>query len=410
VFPSLIHYIPPLFWNAKGLPLPGPKRKGRGGADLLAEAAIKPFPPFLGIITLLKNGGLVVARKIIAVIVVLMVLVACSKGKRGKQMGSWVEVKKADLPAEVTATGTVVPSVGAQVKVGPRVSGKLDHLYVKVGDKVEKGQVLAVLEQKDLLANAVRMDAQVKDADATLAYAKASYNRITRLYGDGVVSIDDLDAAKKTLESAEAQLKSAKAQDDYTKIQLSYATVTAPISGTIGSVSTQEGETVAASLSAPTFVTILDLSRLEVDAYVDEVDIGRVKVGQKAGFTVDAFSDKTFNSHIEAIYPDATIIDNVVYYAVILGIEDKYEGLLRPQMTTSVSIHLDTLQGVLAIPSKAIKKDNGSPYVMVKDGNKTIKRQISVGREAGDLTEVKGGLSLGDSVLVQQQGNGEMPL
>ncbi len=200
-----------------------------------------------------------------------------------------------------------------------------------MGDRVEKGQILAGLEQKDLIANSVRMEAQVRDSEAALSYAKANFNRVSKLFGKGVVSVDSLDAARKSLESSEAQLKSAKAQNEYTKIQLSYATVTAPISGTIGSVSTQEGETVAASLSAPTFVTILDLSRLEVDAYVDEVDIGKISVGQKADFTVDAFPDKTFNAHIEAIYPDATTIDNVVYYAVILKIDDPYEGLLRPR-------------------------------------------------------------------------------
>lgn len=314
-----------------------------------------------------------------------------------------MEVKQADLPSEVSATGTVVPRVGAQVKVGPRVSGKLEHLYVKVGDKVEKGQVLAVVEQKDLQANVLRMESQVKDAEAALAYQKANFQRLSKLYEEGVVSIDAFDAAKKSLDSADAQLKSAKAQLDYSKIQLSYATITAPISGTIGSVSTQEGETVAASLSAPTFVTILDLSRLEVDAYVDEVDIGRIKVGDKASFSVDAYPDKNWNAKVEAIYPDATIKDNVVYYATILSIEDNYEGFLRPQMTASVTIHLDTLSGVLAIPSKAVKRENGVPYVLVKEGEKSVKRQISIGRESGDLIEVKGGLSLGDKVLVQQQ-------
>lgn len=347
-------------------------------------------------------------KKILIVLMISLLIFSCSKRKQGQGGGNWVEVKKADLPSEVSATGTVVPRVGAQVKVGPRVSGKLEHLYVKVGDKVEKGQVLAVVEQKDLQANVERMESQVKDAEASLAYSKANYQRISKLYDEGVVSIDSLDAAKKALDSANAQLKSAKAQLDYSKIQLSYATITAPISGTIGSVSTQEGETVAASLSAPTFVTILDLSRLEVDAYVDEVDIGKIKVGDKATFSVDAYPDKNWDAKVEAIYPDATIKDNVVYYATILSIEDNYEGFLRPQMTASVTIHLDTLSGVLAIPSKAIKKENGVPFVLVKEGEKSVKRQISLGRESGDLVEVKGGLSLGDKVLVQQASRSEM--
>lgn len=347
-------------------------------------------------------------KKILIVLSISILIFSCSKRKQEQGRGTWVEVKKANLPSEVSATGTVVPKVGAQVKVGPRVSGKLEHLYVKVGDKVEKGQVLAVVEQKDLQANVVKSESLVKDAEASLAYSNANYKRLSKLFKEGVVSIDALDAAKKALDSAEAQLKSAKAQLDYSKIQLSYATITAPISGTIGSVSTQEGETVAASLSAPTFVTILDLNRLEVDAYVDEVDIGKIKVGDKAIFSVDAYPDKNWNAKVEAIYPDATIKDNVVYYATILSIEDNYEGFLRPQMTASVTIHLDTLSGVLAIPSKAVRRENGVPFVFVKEGEKMVKRQISVGRESGNLVEVKGGLSLGDKVLVQQTSRSEM--
>jgi len=343
-----------------------------------------------------------VTRKFFTAFFILLIIVSCSKQKQNHSGGVWVEVKQADLPAEVSATGTVVPRVGAQVKVGPRVSGKLEHLYVKVGDKVEKGQVLAVVEQKDLQANVSRMESQVKDAEAALAYAQANFKRISKLYEDGVISADALDAAMKALKSSEAQLNNAKAQLQYSKIQLSYATITAPISGTIGSVSTQEGETVAASLSAPTFVTILDLNRLEVDAYVDEVDIGKIKVGDRATFTVDTYPDRKWNAKVEAIYPDATIKDNVVYYATILSIEDNYEGFLRPQMTASVEILLDTLTGVLAIPSRAVKRENGVPYVLVKDGEKSVKRQLSIGRESGDLVEVKGGLSLGDKVFVQQ--------
>lgn len=339
-------------------------------------------------------------KKNLLILTIFLLCFSCFKKNKGTEIGSWVEVKKADLPAEVSATGIVVPRVGAQVKVGPRVSGKLEKLYVKVGDIVKKGDVLAVVEQKDLLANVERMKAQVKDAEALLSYAKANYERILKLCNEGVVSVDTLDAAKKSLESASAQLQSSKAQLEYSHIQLSYATIRAPISGTIGSVSTQEGETVAASLSAPTFVTILDLGKLEVDAYIDEVDIGKIKVGQRATFTVDAYPDKVFEASVEAIYPDATIKDNVVYYATILKIEDDFKNYLRPQMTASVTIHLETLSGVLAIPLKSIRKENGTPYVLVKEGKVPQKRQVSLGREYGDLVEVKSGLSLGDMVLV----------
>jgi RND family efflux transporter MFP subunit len=349
-------------------------------------------------------------KKIVIFLSIFLLTFGCFKGKNKKPMGNWIPVKKANLPAEVIATGTVVPRVGAYVKVGPRISGKLEKLFVKVGDKVKKGQVLAIVEHKDLEANVARMEAAKREAEANLAYSKANYERLYKLYNEGIATIDELDLAKKSLDLAEAQLQSAISQYEYAKVQLSYATITAPISGIIGTVSTQEGETVAASFSAPTFVTILNLDMLEVDAYVDEVDIGKVKVGQKASFTVDAYPEKIFNAEVEAIYPDAEIRDNVVYYAVILKIEKNFEEILRPQMTASVTINLEELQDVLAIPIKAIKKENGNSFVMVKEGEKIAKRQITTGRESGDLVEVKSGLSLGDMILVPSSRQGEQPL
>lgn len=342
-------------------------------------------------------------RKIFLFLSIIVFTFACSKGRNKRPMGNWVPVKKVNLPAEVIATGTVVPRVGAYVKVGPRISGKLEKLYVKVGDKVKKGDILAIVEHRDLEANVARNEAAKKEAQANLEWAKANYERLKKLYNEQIATIDELDLAKKTLDLAEAQLESATSQLEYSKVQLSYATVTAPISGIIGTVSTQEGETVAASFSAPTFVTILNLDELEVDAYVDEVDIGKIKIGQKASFTVDAYPEKVFNAEVEAIYPDAEIRDNVVYYAVILKIEKNFEEILRPQMTASVTIHLEELQDVLAIPSKAIKKENGSSFVMVKEGEKITKRQITTGRESGDMVEVRSGLSQGDLILVPGQ-------
>ncbi len=350
------------------------------------------------------------SKKIIILLGIFFLIIACFKGKNKKPMGNWISVKKANLPEEVIATGTVVPRVGAYVKVGPRISGKLEKLYVKVGDKVKKGQILAIVEHKDLEANVARMEASKKESEANLEWAKANYERLKKLYNEGIVTADELDLAKKSLDLAEAQLESAVSQWEYAKVQLSYATINAPISGIIGTVSTQEGETVAASFSAPTFVTILNLEMLEVDAYVDEVDIGKVKVGQKASFTVDAYPEKIFNAEVEAIYPDAVIKDNVVYYAVILKIENNFDEILRPQMTASVNIHLEELQDVLAIPSRAIKKENGNYFVMVKEGEKISKRQITTGRESGDLVEVKSGLSLGDQILVPPSRQSEQPL
>lgn len=332
---------------------------------------------------------------------VLSGALACKKPRGGPaDRGNAVPVKVMDLPAQIQATGTVTPRVGAQVKVGPRVSGRLEHLYVQVGDRVRKGQVLAVLEQKDLKATVARSEAALLAAQAAVRYAEANYRRLEELLPKGFVSQDAVDAAKRTWESARADVKSASAQLDYAKVQLSYATVTSPIDGVVGSVSTQEGETVAASLAAPTFVTIIDLSRLEVDAFVDEVDIGGVKVGQKATFTVDAFPDKVFAAEVEAIYPQAVIQDNVVNYTVILKILDPFEGLLRPQMTASVTITLDTVKGVLVVPSRAVRRQDGKTVVMVPGPKGPVPRPVTLGRDFGDVVQVKAGLSEGDRVLV----------
>ena len=191
--------------------------------------------------------------------------------------------------------------------------------------------------------------------------------------------------------------------------RLAYATITAPISGVIGSVSTQEGETVAAGLNAPTFVTIVDLSRLQVDAYVDEVDIGKIEVGQGAVFVVEAFPVKEFQGKVMAIYPKAIIQDNVVKYVAAIEIKSEYEGFLRPEMTTTVEILLEP-RSVLAIPAKAVKRDSGRNVVYVPGENGPEIREVKIGWKSGSWAEVVSGLSEGQEVLLdapnQEQGNG----
>ncbi len=344
----------------------------------------------------------------IATLILGILPVACKNaGKTGGNTGGiLVAAKMMDLPSQVIATGTVNPRVGAQVKVGPRASGRLEHLNVQVGDTVKKGQVLAILEQNDLQANVDKAEAALKDVEAAARYAEANYQRMKELLPKGYISQDAVDAALKARDSALAQIKNSQASLNFSKVQLSYATVTAPISGIVGSVSTQEGETVASSFSVSTFVTIIDLGRLEVDAYVDEVDIGGVKIGQTATFTVDAFPDKVFNGVVEAIYPQAIIQDNVVNYDVIIKITEPFEGLLRPTMTASVNINLDSLKGVLVIPVKAVKHEGGKAFVMVPADKGYTQRPVTLGRESGDFVQVKAGLSQGDKVLVAGNGQG----
>jgi macrolide-specific efflux system membrane fusion protein len=183
------------------------------------------------------------------------------------------------------------------------------------------------------------------------------------------------------------------------KVQLSYATLVAPIPGVIASVSTQEGETVAAGMNSPVFVTIIDLDRLEVDAMVDEVDIGKVRVGQKVTFTVDSFPAREFPGKVVAIYPDAILLENVVYYDVVVAIQGNEDKVLRPQMTASATVFLDAKTGVLAIPAKAVKRERGKNVVYVMHDGQPQPREVKVGWKDGTWIEIASGLQEGETIL-----------
>jgi macrolide-specific efflux system membrane fusion protein len=167
----------------------------------------------------------------------------------------------------------------------------------------------------------------------------------------------------------------------------------------VASVSTQEGETVAAGLSAPTFVTIIDLDRLQLNTYVDEVDIGKIMAGQSVTFTVDAFPARDFTGRVTAIYPSATIQDNVVKYVVAVDIADTDGGLLRPEMTANVRIRLEE-RTALAVPARAIRQEDGRSVVYVVEGEASVGRPVRLGWRDGPWTEVAEGVRAGERILV----------
>jgi HlyD family secretion protein len=210
-------------------------------------------------------------------------------------------------------------------------------------------------------------------------------------------------ASAATTRVLEATLPRLEAELAETKIRLSYASIKAPIDGVIGTISTQEGETVAAGFNAPTFVTVVDLTRLQVDAYVDEVDIGKVHEGQSATFTVDAFPETRFAGTVVAIYPSAVLVDNVVYYDVVLRIDSQFAGLLRPEMTANITIQVETRPQSLAVPQLAVTREGGTYQVtVVRDGLEET-RVVEVGLEDGDWMEIVGGLSDDDVVVYPER-------
>lgn len=367
-----------------------------------------------------------------------------------------VPVERRVLHRKVLATGIVKPMVGAEVKVGARLSGKVERLDVQVGNRVRRGQVIALIENEDLKAKVAqsranlaaenarlaaleakspqeiaKVEAELSEAEARLEHAQVDLERHRSLFTSGVVPRQTVDTKEKELKVLESQVRSRKEnllliRTRYSEdiklakvlveqatatlaeqeTNLSYSKVTVPIDGVVASISTQEGETVAAGLNAPTFVTIIDLKRLQAHAYVDETDIGHVKVGQESSFTVDTFPDKPFRASVTAIYPKALIIDNVVTYEVILSINDSFENLLRPEMTANVSIIVDTRKNVLSIPRRAVKTTKGQHTVTLVANENRTSRPVKLGVQDGAFVEIVSGLSEGDKVVVWESDKG----
>lgn len=371
-------------------------------------------------------------------------------------------VSRRDIKAQIQATGVVRAMVGAEVKVGSRVSGKVEHLYANIGDKVKKGDPIAKLEDADLNARVARAEAELasaraqlallrrgarreeiteaeaalQQADAELKLATIDAERQTKLLAQDLVSKEDADKAQRNRTVAEAKVAGARSRVELlkhrylpeeialgvakvklaeaglleAKASLAYATLVAPIDGVVAQVTTQEGETVAAGMNSPTFVTIIDLSKLEVAGYVDEVDIGRVVIGQDASFTVDSFPDVDFTGKVTAVYPRAVIQSNVVNYITTLSI-DNSEGRLKPDMTATLNIVLEERKNVLAVPDKALRSEGGKRVVYVFDGNGSAARSVRVGRRGGGFIEVLEGVKEGDVVLLNgsspEQGKGK---
>ena len=324
-------------------------------------------------------------------------------------------VFRKDLSLTTQATGIVKPMIGAEVKVGSRISGKVEHLYANVGEEVKKGDIIAELEQDELMAEIEDYEAQLNEAVTNLDKALSQFEfdkrelvRKNELYLKKFLSLQDIYKAKTCVEQSDNDIKSLKAHIGSVRARLksrrinySYSVIKAPISGVIASISTQEGETVSAGLNAPTFVTIIDLSKLQIDANVDETDIGRIKIGQKVYFSVDTYPDKDFDGVVEAIHPKAIIQDNVVYYDVVIKITSPEKNLLRPEMTASVNIFIEDKKNVLAISNLAIKREGDKKVCyLLKDGQ-VEKKEIKTGIKDSQYTEIIKGLKEGNIVILE---------
>jgi macrolide-specific efflux system membrane fusion protein len=304
-----------------------------------------------------------------------------------------------DIGATVLATGIVRPEVGAQVAVGSRVSGVLRSLHVTAGDRVAAGSLLAELDRVEFETQVARAEASLAVAAAERAWAAESYERTRRLAEQSAAADVELSSARRQHETAVAREAEAAAAVAAAEVQLAYTTIRAPIAGVIGDISTQQGETVAASFAAPTFLTIVDLDRLEVWAYVDETDIGRIEAGQRATFTVDAYPDTEFAGRVIAIRPTAEVIDNVVNYITLIEIEQRPDRILRPEMTATVNITIEGRSGILAVPNGALRREGRDTYVLIESPTGLLRRSVEPGFRGSEYTEIATGLREGERVM-----------
>jgi len=245
-------------------------------------------------------------------------------------------VKRA-ASAAVLATGIIRLRVGAEVRVGAQVSGIVTTLNVTVGSHIGRGDLIAEIDSRELDARLAQARAQVAVAEQELRRADVALARARRLDERQLIPRQQLEDAALALDDATAKLAKARSDAEVVETDRSFTLIRAPISGTVASVSTQKGETVAASFTAPTFVTIIADHALQLVAMVDETDIGAVATGGRVTFTVEAYTDREFAGRVERIAPKATIVSGVVNYEVMIAIDSPAE-LLKPDMTANVSI------------------------------------------------------------------------
>jgi HlyD family secretion protein len=280
------------------------------------------------------------------------------------------KARQGNLTVTVTATGTLEPI--NQVDVGTEVSGTIETVEVDYNDDVKVGQVLAKLDTSKFQAQVLQSRAALESARARVLEAQATVSemrnelarlkRVRELSDNKVPSQHDLDAAQAALQRAEADEANAKAQVseaeatlDFNETDLSKAVIRSPINGIVLARSVEPGQTVAASLQAPVLFTLAeDLTQMELHVDVDEADVGLVKGGQEATFTVDAYPDRDFPARITQVRYGSQTVDGVVTYETVLTV-DNSDLSLRPGMTATADITVKKIENAVLVPNAALR-------------------------------------------------------
>ncbi len=362
------------------------------------------------------------------------------------------KVERGAVRKVLEETGIIKSQVGGIIKIGARATGIIDRMLVKVGDRVEAGQLIARIDNRELVAQADEARARLNSAraerdrlekvsplriaeaqsalelaEARAAYSQNNFRRQQSLVAERVISADELERARQQADIDASQVRASRSalereREDTVQerskaklavsqaaaalnaldIRISYTSVKSPITGTVSQVTAQEGETIVAGLQVANLVTVLDPTRLEMWIYVDETDVGLARAGQPVEFRVDAYPGRTFAGAIATIYPEPEIRDNIVYYRALVNIDQEQAELLRPEMTTQVQIVVEEREGVLRLPNAALKWVDGSQVVFLRKTDGSIDRTLpKLGLAGLTHSEVAEGLAEGDEVATQ---------
>ena len=345
-------------------------------------------------------------------------------------------VTRGNVEKTVVASGSV-ESVN-EVDVGAQASGKITKLYVKLGQEIKKGEMIADIDSTTQIntlntkkAALVSYQAQLKAKKTAYDVALSSYNRLSKLYMQKATSLDSVNTAKSTLDNAkaemeviEANIKQAEIEVNTAETNVGYTKITAPMDGTVISVPVSEGQTVNANQTTPTIVTIADLSKMKIKPEISEGDITKVKAGQEVSFTILSDNQTLYHSVIDSVDPANTTTSNssstsssisssnssttsaIYYYANVLI--DNPDRTLRIGMTTENNIKIANAKDVLLVSNMAIQKRDGKSFVNVLNNkNQSEKREVETGVQNDFKTEIKSGLNEGEKVIVSQIANGE---
>lgn len=327
-----------------------------------------------------------------------------NRAARETKVLATAQVERGAVKRVLEATGIIKAQVGASVKIGARATGTISRVFVRVGDQVKKGQVVAEIDARELTAQRAEAAARLKLAQAKAVFADQTLPRQETLAKQGLQPQSVLDETLQNSRVARAEAAAARAALEILDVRISYTKIVSPIDGVVSQVTAQEGETIVAGLQVANLVTVLDPARLEMWIYVDETDVGRVKPGLPVEFRVDSQPGRDFSGGVDRVYPEPEIRDNIVYYKALVTVDREQALALRPEMTTQCRIGVESRENVLTVPNQALKWVGGRQTVFVVDAGQPggVRRvEPKLGLPGLEKSEVLEGLAEGELVATQ---------